>query len=414
VANAADPPGRRPGSAGDLDAGSFRVRRRAWPPALLCAILGLTWQLLTVHFNYAGNFTALFCTAPPLPIPPQLAAERIYIFQHGGGYDGQYYHYVAHDPLFQTGIGRAIPDPVFRYRRILLPGLAYLLALGQQRFIDASYFACNLIFLFLGAWWLARWLILAGVNRWIAVLYLLVPSTIISLDRMVTDLALTSLCLGLAVYLKTGERTRLYLVIAMAALCRETGMVLAIACCVPPLLQGRFRNCLPFAAALIPASIWYGFLAIHLPRPSSIPASAFYPLRGIAGVLMHPTPYPFPPLLLAAVHAFNYLEIGGILLAVWLSLCGWRKAGSHPVQCACVLWSLLALLLPQAFWDEVYAVARVFSPLLLYRFLETYQGEARLIGRTPMAMVTPRILLQLTPQALAVARALVRAAFTLV
>jgi hypothetical protein len=397
-----------PGSAGDLVAGSFGVRQRAWPPALLCALLGLTWQLLTVHFNYAGNFTALFCTAPYLPIPPQLAAEHIYVFQQGGGYDGQYYHYVAHDPLFQTEIGRAIPDPVFRYRRILLPGLAYLLALGQQRFIDASYFACNLIFLFLGAWWLARWLILTNVNRWIAVLYLLVPATIISLDRMVTDLTLTSLCLGFALYLKTGERTKLYLVIAMAALCRETGMVLVIACCVPSLFQSRFR-CLPFAAALIPATIWYGFLAIHLPPPSSIPASAFYPLRGIGGVLMHPVPYPFSPLLLAAVHAFNYLETGGILLAVWLSLRAWRKAASDPVQCACVLWSLLALLLPQAFWDEVYAGARVFSPLLLYRFLETYQGEARLIGRIPMAMVTPRILLQLTPQAVGVVHALLRA-----
>jgi hypothetical protein len=225
---------------------------------------------------------------------------------------------------------------------------------------------------------------------------------------MVTDLTLTSLCLGFALYLKTGERTKLYLVIAMAALCRETGMVLVIACCVPSLFQSRFR-CLPFAAALIPATIWYGFLAIHLPPPSSIPASAFYPLRGIGGVLMHPVPYPFSPLLLAAVHAFNYLETGGILLAVWLSLRAWRKAASDPVQCACVLWSLLALLLPQAFWDEVYAGARVFSPLLLYRFLETYQGEARLIGRIPMAMVTPRILLQLTPQAVGVVHALLRA-----
>jgi hypothetical protein len=28
---------------------------------LLCAALGLSWQLLTVHFNYGGNLTALFC-----------------------------------------------------------------------------------------------------------------------------------------------------------------------------------------------------------------------------------------------------------------------------------------------------------------------------------------------------------------
>src|ERR1700722_15243048 len=70
-------------------------RGSAWQPALLCALLGFTWQLLTVHFNYGGNFTALFCTAPSLPIPPQLAREHIYVFPGSGGYDGQYYHYVA-------------------------------------------------------------------------------------------------------------------------------------------------------------------------------------------------------------------------------------------------------------------------------------------------------------------------------
>jgi hypothetical protein len=29
---------------------------------LLCGALGLSWQLLTVHFNYGGNLTALFCS----------------------------------------------------------------------------------------------------------------------------------------------------------------------------------------------------------------------------------------------------------------------------------------------------------------------------------------------------------------
>lgn len=99
------------------------------------------------------------------------------------------------------------------------------------------------------------------------------------------------------------------------------------------------------------------------------------------------------------------MELAGILLAVWLSLWGWRKAASDPLACACVLWSLLALLLPRTFWDEVYAGARVFSPLLLYRFLESYR-DGRWIGRIPMAMVAPRILLQLAPQAWGVMRGL--------
>ena len=94
--------------------------RRAWVPALVCTLLGLSWQLLTVHYNYGGHFTALFCTGSDLPTPPSPAGEHIYIFPASGGYDGQSYHYVAHDPLCRTDIGRAVPDPLIRYRRGLL------------------------------------------------------------------------------------------------------------------------------------------------------------------------------------------------------------------------------------------------------------------------------------------------------
>ena len=377
--------------------------RSAWPPALACVLLGLTWQLLTVHFNYGGDFTALFCTGAYLKIPPQLG--KVYIFHGSTGYDGQYYRYVAHDPLFQTEIGRAIPNPAIRYRRILLPGLAYVLAFGQQRFIDASYFAVNLAFLFLGTWWLAQLLTRMGLNPWFALFYLAVPAVLISLDRLVTDLAMTSLCLGFAVYVKTGERAKLYAVIALAALCRDTGAFLAIACCVPPLVQRRFRDCLPFLAALLPAALWYGFVDLQLPPPDAFALSLLYPLQGIAGILLHPASYSLPPGIAAAVRVFDYLEMAGILLAVWLSLRDWRRATSDPLACACMLWSLSALMLPRVFWEDAYSGARVYSPLILYRFLATCCGGP-VMGRVPLAMVTPRILVQLAPQALGVIRGL--------
>jgi hypothetical protein len=63
--------------------------RRAWVPALIGTLLGLSWQLLTVHYNYGGNLTALFCTGSRFPTPPSLAGEHIYVFPASGGYDGQ-------------------------------------------------------------------------------------------------------------------------------------------------------------------------------------------------------------------------------------------------------------------------------------------------------------------------------------
>jgi hypothetical protein len=91
----------------------------------LTALLGFGWQLLTVNFNCGGNLTALFCTGIKLPIPPSLDGENIYRFAKSSGYDGQACHFIAHDPLDRTEIGRALfQDAGHRYRRILLPGMA--------------------------------------------------------------------------------------------------------------------------------------------------------------------------------------------------------------------------------------------------------------------------------------------------
>jgi hypothetical protein len=181
------------------------VRRQALAAGLLCAALGLAWQLLTVHFNYGGNFTALFCHGSKYPVPASLAGEHIYVFPNSGGYDGQSYHYMAHDPLCRTDICRAVPDPALRYPRILLPGMAYLAAMGRTEWVDTAYAGCNLLFLFLGAYWLAQ---LCG-RPMPAALYVLAPASLISLDRMVVDLALTSLCLGFAVYLDSDSPWKL-------------------------------------------------------------------------------------------------------------------------------------------------------------------------------------------------------------
>ena len=209
--------------------------------------------MLTVDYNYGGNLTALFCTGSIIPTPPSLAGEHIYVFPGSGGYDGQSYHYVAHDPLCRSDIGRAVPDPMLRFRRILLPGMAYLMALGRQRWIDVSYVACNLAFLFAGSWWLALLLIRLRIHPWFAVFYVLVPASLVSLDRLVVDLALTSLCLGFAVYAGSGPKWKLYAVLVAAALCRESGFLPAAAHALHMLSQRRFRQSLIFGTAILPA-----------------------------------------------------------------------------------------------------------------------------------------------------------------
>ena len=377
--------------------------RRAWVPALICTLLGFAWQLLTVHYNYGGNLTALFCTGSKIPTPPSLAGEHIYVFPNSGGYDGQSYHYVAHDPLCRTDIGLAVPDRGLRYRRILLPGMAYLLALGRQPWIDVSYVACNLAFLFLGSWWLARLLIRLRIHPWFAAFYVLVPASLISLDRLVVDLALTSLCLGFAVYASSGAKWKLYVVLVAAALCRESGVLLTAAYALHLLALRRFRPSLLFTTAILPAVAWNAYVSLRIPGGPAFELRYFVPLWGLIQSLGRPTVYPFGPVTNAAIRAFDGVELAGLALAMALAFRGLRQALDEPVRTACLLWAVFGLTLSEYVWTDCYATARILSPLLLFLFLRSFAGGEKL-GRLPLAMVAPRVWLEITPQVVGVLR----------
>ena len=121
------------------------TRLPLWTFPLAAIALVTLWQWATVTANYGGNWTALFCTGATQRQPPLVVSENIYLFANSPGFDGQMYHYIAHDPLMRSDLRRYIDDPRLRYRRILIPLLAYGVALegiqdGSIR--DTSSFAC--------------------------------------------------------------------------------------------------------------------------------------------------------------------------------------------------------------------------------------------------------------------------------
>jgi hypothetical protein len=61
--------------------------------------LVLLWMALTVHYNYGGNWTGLFCTGANQRVPVGQLDEKVHTFPASLGYDGQFYHHIAHDPL---------------------------------------------------------------------------------------------------------------------------------------------------------------------------------------------------------------------------------------------------------------------------------------------------------------------------
>jgi hypothetical protein len=378
------------------------MKRAGLAASLACCVLGLGGQWLTVHFNFGDNLTALFCHGSKYPVPAELAWEHVYVFPNSGGYDGQSYHFVAHDPLDRTAVGRAVPDPERRFPRILIPGLAWLAALGRAQWIDRAFVAVNLIFLFLGAYWLALLLPRIGLNAWWAVLYVATPASLISLDRMLVDLALVSLCLGFAAYWKNGcwndsAAWKLYAILCAAALCRDSGALLVPALAIYLVAQRRFGRALLFATALIPALAWTLYVRTHFPGGDVIVAGPV-PFRGLLDALLHPRPYPFSTAAQVGIRLLDGVQYLGLLLAMGLGLRDARGMTQDPVRAACALFAIFGICIPPGTYDDAFAGARILGPLLAWQFLE---GE-----RLALWMVTPRVWLELGPQVLGVVRGL--------
>ena len=380
------------------------MKRGPLAAAWLCGALGLNWQLLTVHFNYGDNLTALFCHGSQFPLPPGLAAEHIYVFPHSGGYDGQSYHYMAHDPLDRGDIGHAVPDPSLRYPRILLPAMAHLLAFGRTEWIDVSYLLCGLLFLGLGAHWLAQLLARIGVHPLWAVLYVAVPVAIVSLDRMLVDLAVASLALGFAVYLDADADSpwKLYLVLAAAALCRESGFLLFAAYAIRLLALRRYRRVAVFATALLPAALWTLWVRGTLPGGAALGPHSLFPVWGMLQSVLHPRPYAFSAPVVAVIRTLWWAQLAGIVLSIALAFGNWRKLGVDAIRNACFLWACFGIMLPPGVYDDPFAGARILAPLLLFQFLQPGR-----LTRLPLLLVTPRVWLELTPQVLGILRGLV-------
>ena len=380
--------------------------RRAWFVAVLAVALALGWQALAVHYNYEGNWTSLFCTGASLIQPPSLASENLYRFPNFG-YDGQYYHYVAHDPFFRHGLARYIDAPRLRYRRILAPGLAYLAAGGQPAGIDMSFIAVNLLFLFAGVYWLSRYVARHGYSVLWGLLYLAVPAVVVSIDRLTVDMALTALCMGFALYVEEDRPAKLYAVLMLAPLARETGMFLTAACTIGRFVEHRVRDGIVLATSAIAALAWYSFVQIQTTPYDTRAWFTRIPLAGLIDRMAHPPVYHFAPIIAWTATALDEVALAGMLFSFLLALWLLRVRWIRPMQIAVALIAISGLNLGKPFWEEAYAFARVFSPLLV--LLALYRCTRRSwVPLLPLAMTFPRVGMQLGGQVIRVVHGIFR------
>lgn len=380
----------------------------AWAFATLA--LFLLWQVLTVHYNRGGNWTALFVTGQDWRVPPDLASGT-YRFP-GVGYDGEMYRYVAHDLLLRRGYASYIDSPGERYHRILVPALAYFLAGGQQRWIDAAYIAVIAFLVFAGAWWLSCWAVLESAHPAWALAFLMVPATLISMDRMTVDVALAAFAVGFAVYCRTGPAWKLFALLLLACLTRELGLLLLAGVCLTELLQRRFSKALLWAGAALPTIAWYLLIGRVLPQPTHFGLPMWFANEfglGVFSEMLRPPHYPLPPTLEAIARTADVFSLAAVVLACVLALLIFLRARpKSPAAVSALLFTALVFVLTTpVFWNDVNGYGRFVSPLLILVALASPVTTTwRWVGFVPFLLIDLRLGLEFASPVAGVVRGL--------
>jgi hypothetical protein len=360
----------------------------------------MLWLSLFVNATFGGNWTGPFLHGFRFGVPEPLEAgtlstERV-------GYDGQFYRIVAHDPWLTRGFSQYLDVPRYRREKILLPALAWIAAGGSAAWIDVAYVAWSIVFCGAGVWWASRLAVLAGRRAWWGLGFLLIPATMLSLNRMLIDGPLLALSFGAIYYDRERKNFPLFLTLAAACLCRELGLLIVAAVGLPRLVQRDWRGVVICAASAMPFLAWTWWLAHQLPS-SGGGQKAFWglpPFQGIMLRIMNPLDYRVPEPIRTIIQAADGLALLGFLAAIGLAFVLLRRQPLCPLFLVAGSFALLAALLPDpdAPWYEFYSYSRPLSPLIGMTALGgLVERDWRFA--TPLLLQLPRLGLELASPA---------------
>lgn len=383
-----------------------------WRWAVLGALLVLAWQVLTVQANYAGNWSGLFRTGTLISVPPRLALTT-HRDASSYGYDGQYYRFLAHDPFLRSGLAAYMDGPKVRSSRVLVPLAAWVLAAGRPGLIDGAYVLVVAGFIFAGVYWLSALMVRLGRHPALGLLFLAVPGTIVSIDRMTVDVALAALTAGFALYFIEGRDSGMWLTAAAAGLVRETGLLLVAACVIASLLRRDFRKTFFWAAAALPTLCWYAYIYRVLPRhvgaAGLLPGWAIpRPRLGILLRAIDPPHYPLPAALESIARGLDVLGLIAVMAAAVIVALRLRATPKGALRMALALQLTLFLAATaKEFWDSPFGYARPFAPLfvLLLAAVGTRLGTAAVVRAACLAaLIDLRVASEIKSQVFGVAR----------
>lgn len=308
-----------------------------------------------------------YCPLPPDPTPQDhLKIE---------GYDGQFNYYIARDPAHAAP---CIDVPAYRYQRILLPLLGWLLSLGYSTSLPLIFLLINMVALVSSTYLVELLLEKEGHSRWFALSYGLFVGLALGVRLSTSEPLAHALVIGAIWLYHQGRFWGCAGLFALAALTKETTLLMAAGMGLWWLYQREWRRLAAFSAVvLIPFMVWQVYLWVWLGNlgigSGGAKATTFeaIPFMGIIKLWTEGTPQLF------YVQGLVFAGFFFLLPACW----GWLTTTYEGLQSnrvtlyTCLLWVTAGILpfVPFSTYREYTGTLRFMPPLVLMTLL--YSAE---------------------------------------
>lgn len=327
--------------------------------AVLWAIVGLgaAIAIQLAQARFYGDWSGLLAVGETSVMRPAIEQHLPgLVVTAGGGHDGQRTYLVGMDP-WATWAHLVIPDPAYRYRRILLPALAsglglingrpllwLLTSLNALSFAAAAAIAALVARLrSLGFW--APLAVVLNFGVWLSL-------QVTSPDALAFAFALAGLLAAIG-----GRNVIAIGLLALAALSKETYALVPMSMAAYLWIgEDQPRRAVAYVSSVIPVGMWSVFLAVRMPNPFETADSLTWPFVGI--------------LEGARSWALNDTrDIGFLVLtgaAVVFSLVLVAKRPRSLWSWLIIPWLLLASISSHWVWGFGNNPVRVFFPILTF------------------------------------------------
>jgi hypothetical protein len=280
------------------------------------------------------------------------------------GHDGKYFFIQAHDPLLLNGELHAqyLDLPAYRGQRMLYPLLAAPALLGGEWALAWALIVVNLAAIGLGTWATSRLAVLMGASPWWGLAFALNPGVIFEVFIDGSGALAWGLALVGLVALQKGRPRPASLALAVAALARETMLIVAVGAALWESYRRRPDWWLLVAVPGSAVGVWGLYVRWRLALPPWTYGGQGLG-RPFGGLLQAAQRWPSEPSL--------HMVVG--LVATVLVIATLLQAVLRPslISYAVVGFALLAPFMTWQVWLYYFDITRAIAPLMTSFVLAT-------------------------------------------